>query len=552
MSFTIPCEKSPPAIPPGESDEHPDMRRPLLLQTGDFAEVLEYLSEWNIVDGPTRRVARHTSAGPMIAGNAIGPYCLINLSRADGPEHRAIAVRPTAATLDALRPRIVTDDDRLNFDVIALEDDGRAVIIASHDRIIGKHWLADVSLATLPPNPYAQRDERVQELCQALRDAGHTPYERRLQGGVIEIEPSPPGTAIKASVDVLGAVTRYVANGRQASVEQPRNPQEARRAAAQLAEHHALPATKTTAAAKANGRATVAPQQQPLFDREPGKAAASGAAPVDTDDAATVAERNRAAAVRRSRVADPVVDVLARSQVTDDLVVLPDQLDRDLYVKVNKTLAALGGKWNRRRGGHVFPAGQAIADELAAIIDGGVLERLLTGYFPTPRALATQLIELADVHPGHLVLEPSAGRGAIADPLALVVAAEQLYLVERDPTHHQALERTGYRAPQLICGDFLATSALPGAFDRIVMNPPFERKQDVAHVMHAYELLVPGGRLAAITSAGVGFREDAATRRLRSLIEHSDGSMLENAPDAFKASGTSVSTLTIALTKPRE
>jgi 16S rRNA G1207 methylase RsmC len=178
---------------------------------------------------------------------------------------------------------------------------------------------------------------------------------------------------------------------------------------------------------------------------------------------------------------------------------------------------------------------------------------MLTGYFPTPRALAEELIALADIRAEHLVLEPSAGRGAIAGLLAEVVPAERLYLVERDPTHHQALERAGYRPPQLICGDFLTTTALPGRFERIVMNPPFEQRQDVAHVMHAYRLLSPGGRLAAITSAGVAFRTDAATRGLHELIERSDGgSITENPPDAFKESGTSVNTLTIALTKPTD
>jgi protein-L-isoaspartate O-methyltransferase len=517
--------------------EHTDvLTRPVALATRDFADVLEYHGEWEDVGEPGARAGtKATNRGVtarMIAGNTIGPYCTIDLSQLAGPAHRAIAARATDATLAALRPLLVTTDDHMDFEVIGHEQSGRVLIIASHGRIIGRHWLAYVEADMIPPDPYAQRDERVQELCQALCDAGHSPYVRRLEAGVIEVEPSQAGTGIKASVDAVGAVTRYGANGRK-NTEPPRDQDEARRAAAQLKQHAAKPAANPAG----RTRRDPAPPtlQQTLF----------------TDQPAAPAVANGAVPVRRSTVADPVVEVLARAEISDDLVVLPDQLERALYEAVNKALTALGGKWNRRRGGHVFPPGQPIADELAAIVDGGVLERMLTGYFPTPVALAEQLIAHADVRPEHLVLEPSAGRGAIADLLAAIVPAEQLYLVERDPIHHQALERAGYRAPQLICDDFLTTTALPAQFDRIVMNPPFEQKQDVTHVTRAYARLAPGGRLAAITSAGVAFRNDNRTRALRELIEHSDGGLItENPPGAFKASGTSTQTLMVVLTKP--
>jgi hypothetical protein len=518
--------------------EHPDaLTCPAALATRDFADVLEYHGEWEDAGEPRARGGTTATdrgvAARMIAGNTIGPYCTIDLSQLAGPAHRAIAARATDATLAALRPLVVTTDDHMHFEVIGHEKSGRVLIIAGHGRIIGGHWLAYVDPDTIPPDPYAQRDERVQELCQALRDAGHSPYVRRLEAGVIEVEPSQRGTGIKASVDAVGAVTRYGANGRK-NTEPPRDQDEARRAAAQLKHHAAEPAAANPAGRVRRDPAPPALQQTLFTDRPAAPAPANGAVPV-----------------RRCTVADPVVEVLARTEISDDLVVLPDQLERALYEAVNKALTALGGKWNRRRGGHVFPPGQPIADELAAIIDGGVLERMLTGYFPTPVGLAEQLIEHADVRPEDLVLEPSAGRGAIADLLAAIVPAEQLYLVERDPTHHQALERAGYRAPQLICDDFLTTTALPAQFDRIVMNPPFEQKQDVTHVTRAYERLAPGGRLAAITSAGVAFRNDNRTRALRELIEHSHGGLIaENPPGAFKASGTSTQTLMVVLTKP--
>jgi protein-L-isoaspartate O-methyltransferase len=524
-------------------DEHTDaLPRPLALPTGDLADVLEYLGEWETIDGApsTRSEVRRTPTGRMLGGNEIGPYCAITLSQLGGPDHRAIAARATDATLDVLRSRIVTNNDTLHFQLVGHEQTGLVLVIARHGKILGDHWLAYVEADTLPRYPYAQRDKRVEETCQSLRDSGHTPYVRRLEDGVIEVEPAERGTKLKASIDALGAVTRTWGNGRS-SVEPPRDSDEARRAAEQLKRHPPHhPNASATAEANGhpttNGRPAEAPVQQSLFDDKP----------------PATASVNETVPVRRSTVEDTVVEVLARVEVTDDLVMLPGQLERGLYEKVNKALTALGGKWNRRRGGHVFPLDQPIGDELAGIVDGRVLERMLTGYFPTPRPLAERLIALADVRAEHLVLEPSAGRGGIADLIAAVVPVERLYLVERDPTHHQALARAGYRPPQLICDDFLTTTALPERFDRIVMNPPFERQQDVAHVMHAYGLLAPGGRLGAITGAGVAFRTDKRTGALRELIEQNDGSIAENQPDAFKESGTSVNTLIIALTKPTD
>ena len=51
-----------------------------------------------------------------------------------------------------------------------------------------------------------------------------------------------------------------------------------------------------------------------------------------------------------------------------------------------------------------------------------------------------------------------------------------------------------------------------GRFDRVVMNPPFCRGRDLDHVRHALRFVAPGGRLVAIMSAGVAFREDVYER----------------------------------------
>ncbi|MBY0277906.1 hypothetical protein K2Z84_21440 [Candidatus Binatia bacterium] len=55
-----------------------------------------------------------------------------------------------------------------------------------------------------------------------------------------------------------------------------------------------------------------------------------------------------------TNITPDVEQVLRASTITDTLLVLPQQLDRKLYVAVDKVLKAAGGKWNRKLGGHAF------------------------------------------------------------------------------------------------------------------------------------------------------------------------------------------------------
>jgi 16S rRNA G1207 methylase RsmC len=79
------------------------------------------------------------------------------------------------------------------------------------------------------------------------------------------------------------------------------------------------------------------------------------------------------------------------------------------------------------------------------------------------------------------------------------------------------------------------------------MNPPFCKGQDIAHITHALKFLKNGGRLVAVASAGVTFRQDRRYVEFRNLIA-SLGGTIEMLPDgAFKSSGTDVSTCIIVV-----
>lgn len=239
------------------------------------------------------------------------------------------------------------------------------------------------------------------------------------------------------------------------------------------------------------------------------------------------------------RIDEQVLAALSSATVSGNNVTLAGQLDRNLYTRTNKALEAAGGKWSRKAQAHVFPT------DAAERID----QMLLTGsvdvpkddfeFFPTPPAVVARVLELADIKPSLLVLEPSAGKGALAVPAAALRANVDCY--ELMPANYEFL----CKLPGLGCvqpGDFLK-AAPRGVYDRVVMNPPFSRQADIKHVLHALQFLRPGGLLVAVMSAGVTFRSDARTTAFRELVKERGGHIEPLSENSFKASGTGVNTV---------
>ncbi len=95
----------------------------------------------------------------------------------------------------------------------------------------------------------------------------------------------------------------------------------------------------------------------------------------------------------------------------------------------------------------------------------------------------------------------------------------------------------------------------PPAFDRVIMNPPFSRCQDIAHVRKAFDWLAPGGRLAAIMSPHWTFAGDKASLDFRAWLDsQGDGTIYSWSSQtieagAFRGEGTGVNTLILLIHK---
>lgn len=259
------------------------------------------------------------------------------------------------------------------------------------------------------------------------------------------------------------------------------------------------------------------------------------------------------------RAPDHVLAKLERLTVSGHVALrYPDPLPREEYLAMNLVLEALGGKWNRKQNGHVFPGDPTAL--LQQVLETGVYTdgKKDFGFFETPEWLAEKMAERAEIKLHQHVLEPSAGRGRLALQ-ARLRAGGTVQCVEIQPEHAKYLrDELGFMYVHeadfltLWCdsghkhfGRYVAEN---GGFDAILMNPPFAGQEDIDHVLHAYGMLRPGGRLVSVMSAGVAFRENHKTRGFREFVSECKGGSIEALPDGtFEESGTGVRTVLVTL-----
>lgn len=244
------------------------------------------------------------------------------------------------------------------------------------------------------------------------------------------------------------------------------------------------------------------------------------------------------------QISQDVLKVLDAATIEGALLTLNGSLDRKLYTDTNKVIEAAGGKWNRAKKAHVFD-GEAI-DAIEPIILTG--EYRLTkqdfGQFDTPLDLAFEVVAKADIEPGMAVLEPSAGIGNLIR--AIVAAGGVAHAFEIDDKRRATLEASGLMRFPVASGDFLAFDAAP-AFSRVVMNPPFAKQDDIRHVLHAFKFLVKGGRLVAIMSNSVMFRDNKLATDFRAFVSAHGGTITALPEGSFKESGTGVNTCVVTI-----
>lgn len=252
-------------------------------------------------------------------------------------------------------------------------------------------------------------------------------------------------------------------------------------------------------------------------------------------------------------ITEPVRDVLKTCTISGDRLTLPGTLDRKTYVAVNDVLTQMGGKWNSKAKAHIFPEdpSDAMAD---AVTTGEILNAQKDfEFFATPPELARRIVQMAGVTPKDCILEPSAGAGAIMAAIEdargrdCPVAA---WAYEIIPEFANKLQER-FPAWMVIQGNFLEEKADYSGqmFDKIIMNPPFSKGQDIKHVRRAWDRLKPGGVLVAIMSPGWTFNENSRSTEFREFVAAQNGETHEVEAGTFKESGTMIRTVIVKLVK---
>lgn len=196
-------------------------------------------------------------------------------------------------------------------------------------------------------------------------------------------------------------------------------------------------------------------------------------------------------------------------------------------------------------------------------------------FFPTPAEVADQMVAAADIGPDMAVLEPSAGMGHIADRIR--EAGAEPDVIELADDRRELLQEKGYnlsdfrdfldmkprqfftygdvfRAPDGTEGVLRSQGGMgsnrvrlvsedgaelgkfdrdeltgirhrgtESGYDRIIMNPPFSNGRDIEHVMHAFDLLKPGGRIVAIMGESAFFNQSKKAEAFRQWLDDKGG-----------------------------
>jgi predicted RNA methylase len=236
--------------------------------------------------------------------------------------------------------------------------------------------------------------------------------------------------------------------------------------------------------------------------------------------------------------------VLGTSLTDHETLKLPEQLDRKLYVAVNKAIELMGGKWDRKRKLHVFADDNAYYAVTDALATGTVIDLKKTfQFYETPQDVAEQLVKLADPQPSEHVLEPSAGRGAILRALRKLAPRSYLHACELMDKNRAYLTEAFADSVVIQDDDFLlhaARCAPTPPYDCVIANPPFARGQDMRHVLHMLDVVRPGGRIVSVMSPAWEFHSSALALQFRNAFRSNLGDWTTLPDGSFKESGTSV------------
>lgn len=265
------------------------------------------------------------------------------------------------------------------------------------------------------------------------------------------------------------------------------------------------------------------------------------------------AKGGEAIGIGRAALSGRQRELLAHIKVENNVAIYTSAERIPDWDLLKRVMVALGGTW--KTGGKKAPGGFRFPDDVdaAEVVrlaqeSGEIIDPRAAQYFWTSDSLADELAAFVAPIAAGRYLEPSAGKGALARALRRAcpeLPAHAVDCIEPLEEHRKVLLAEGYG---LIGHDFMEVHP-PRLWDGCILNPPFSGQADCRHILKAIECVRPGGRVAAIASAGVKYRNHKLAREFRELIASHGGAIIDNAENSFAHAGTGVRTVRILLTK---
>jgi len=244
-----------------------------------------------------------------------------------------------------------------------------------------------------------------------------------------------------------------------------------------------------------------------------------------------------------------VQEILQKCTVEGNVVKLPPgQLDRKIYQDVAKSLELIGGKWvGRKTMGFVFKEDPT---DLLAQIASGEKRNLKKEFqfFGTPDSLAPEMVMYAGITDQCVVLEPSAGQGAIIKAIHRAHPRKRVNYCELMDVNRSIL--SDMKDTWFAGSDFL--KLYDQQFDRIIANPPFSKNQDIDHIRKMYDVLKPGGRIVTISSQHWKYASGKKEKAFEKWLDDLEASVNGIDAGAFAESGTKVATFLIIIDKLKQ
>lgn len=243
-----------------------------------------------------------------------------------------------------------------------------------------------------------------------------------------------------------------------------------------------------------------------------------------------------------------IIDILRSNNTKYFHLMKIPKIPDEQYDRLVVAIDSIGGTWSEKHNGFLFnydPKNKV--DELINSGEFNLSEELIwrrkTQYHPTPKNIVDTMISMANIKENDVVVEPSAGQGAILDRLPKYV---KTIAIELDENNIKVLREKGYN---VIGEDFLKISNIE--YNKVIMNPPFSNNQDVKHILHAYKLLKKGGTLVAIINGNSIERRytNDACKNFFEEIKDTNYEIINLPEGSFSESNTMINTAIIKIQK---